>query len=108
MRERTASSTKTLPFFFPVGASTPTGVIVLSFGIPSSSSVYVRGFFFLGTDLEDLVFCCFGGGAFELFDTRDFAEVERRELDLPDDDDDDGLFEPLETCFERTVFVGAI
>ena len=41
----TLSSTKTFPFFLPLGFVTPTGVIILSFGIPSSSSVYV---FFLG------------------------------------------------------------
>lgn len=35
---RTLSSTKTLPFFLPFGFSTPTGVIMLSFGMSSSFS----------------------------------------------------------------------
>ncbi|RCI08154.1 hypothetical protein L249_6222 [Ophiocordyceps polyrhachis-furcata BCC 54312] len=54
----------TLPFFFPGGFTTPTGVIMFSFGIPNSSSVYV---FFLGfferAAAIFLSFSCFDGGA---------------------------------------------
>ena len=35
----TLSSTKTLPFFFPRGFTTPTGVIMFNCGSPSSSAV---------------------------------------------------------------------
>ncbi len=101
------SSTKTFPFFFPFGASTPTGVIIFSFGIPNSLSVYVH-FFFFGLGIADFVFCCFGGGALANFD---FFEM--RELDVgplaP------GLLDDLETLgllvlgtFVRTVLVGAM
>jgi hypothetical protein len=38
---------KILPFFFPLGFVTPTGVIMLSFGIPSSASVYTFDLRFL-------------------------------------------------------------
>ena len=65
--QHTWSSTKILPFFLPLGNSTPTGVIIFNFGIPSSSSVYTRRFFFTGPD-ADLVFCCFGGGALIFFE----------------------------------------
>jgi hypothetical protein len=55
---RTRSSTKTFPFFFPLGFSTPTGVIILSVGMPNSFSVYTRRFFFFtGPPLD------FNGGA---------------------------------------------
>ena len=42
---------------------------MLSFGKPSSLSVYTLLFFFCGP-VADFVFCCFGGGAFSFFDTR--------------------------------------
>ena len=82
---RTLSSTKTLPFFFPRGFSTPTGVIMFSFGKPSSFSVYTFRFFFFCGPVADFVFCCFGGGAFGFFDTR-FLVLAPRAL---------GLFEVL-------------
>ena len=63
----TWSSTNTFPFFFPFGNSTPTGVIIFSFGIPSSFSVYTRFFFLVGA--ADLVFCCLGGGPLDFFET---------------------------------------
>lgn len=42
----TRSSTKTLPFFLPLGFCTPTGVMVFSFGMSNSFSVYTRFFLF--------------------------------------------------------------
>lgn len=78
----TLSSTKTLPFFFPRGFSTPTGVIIFSFGKPNSFSVYTLRFFFNGP-VVDFVFCCFGGGAFTFFDTR-FLVFAPRALGLPE------------------------
>ena len=97
----TESSTKTFPFFFPFGKSTPTGVIILSFGIPNSSSVYIRFFFFAGR-AAGLVFCCLGGGAFSFLEIRVF--------DVPPDDS--GFLEPLVPLMffedDLTVRVGPI
>ena len=78
---------------------------MLSFGMPSSSSVYTRFFFFFASEAEDLVFCCFGGGSFGFLETRDFVGAEPENFVLPEEE---GLLGPLETCFERTVLVGAI
>ena len=76
---------------------------MLSFGIPSSSSVYFLWiFFFLARDWAGLVFCCLGKGSLDFLETRGFEESGRRELDLSDID---GLFGPLDTCFERIVLV---
>ena len=63
----TWSSTNTFPFFFPFGNSTPIGVTIFSFGIPSSFSIYSRFFFLVG--VADLVFCCLGGGPLDFFET---------------------------------------
>ena len=78
---------------------------MLSFGIPSSFSVYSLRFFFTGVG-ADFVFCCFGGGPLTGFDTQDL------ELFLP------VPLTPLfpflllvllvELDFVRTVLVGAI
>lgn len=101
---RTLSSTKTLPFFFPRGFSTPTGVIMFSFGKPSSFSVYTLRFFFCGP-FVDFVFCCFGGGAFTFFDTRFFVLAPRApgllEILLP-------LLVLLEPVFFGGPLVGAM
>ena len=78
---------------------------MFNLGIPSSSSVYVLLFFFFAIEVEDFVFCCLGGCSFDFFDTRDFELSEREDLSLLEEV---GLLGPLETCFERTVFVGAI
>lgn len=70
---------KILPFFFPLGALIPVGVIMFNFGIPSSSSVYGFRLPFLLTAEKDLVFCCFGGGS---FDTRLFFDLDILDLDF--------------------------
>lgn len=69
---------KILPFFFPLGALIPVGVIMFNFGIPSSSSVYTFRLPFLAAE-NDLVFCCFGGGS---FDARLFFDLEILDLDF--------------------------
>lgn len=48
---RTRSSTKTFPFFLPLGFSTPTGVTMFNSGMPSSLSVYTFFFFFFKRSL---------------------------------------------------------
>lgn len=84
----TGSSTNTFPRFFPRGASTPTGVIILSFGSPSSFSVYTLCFFFpvplFCLVLVDFVFCWLGGGRLGFFDIRLFeTPVGLRPAELP-------------------------
>lgn len=54
----TLSSTNTLPFFFPRGFSTPTGVTMFSVGMPNSFSVYTLCFFLCAGPRTD-----FNGGA---------------------------------------------
>ena len=55
---------------------------MLSFGNPNSLSVYILRFFLCGT-CADLVFCCFGGGAFGLdFDMR-FLTLEPLPTEFP-------------------------
>ena len=55
---RTLSSTNTLPFSFPLGFSTPTGVTMFSVGMPNSFSVYTLFFFLCAGPSTD-----FNGGA---------------------------------------------
>ncbi len=95
---------KTFPLFLPFDGSTPTGVIVFSFGSPSSFSVYTLLFFF-GGPLPGLVFCCFGGGNLGLLDGFNFL--------TPLDTLDDfvrvlSLSDLPAASLLRTVLVGAI
>ena len=104
---RTLSSTKTLPFFFPRGFSTPTGVIILSFGNPNSLSVYTLRFFLCGP-CADFVFCCFGGGAFTLDLEMRFLTLEPLPVGLPLPLLLDLLLDFADPCFDGGPLLGAI
>lgn len=82
---------------------------MFNFGIPSSFSVYILGFFFTGPG-ADLVFCCLGGGPLICLETRGLDPLLFLSLWFFDCE----LFlPPLLTVFaelilELTVLVGAI
>lgn len=105
MVAQTLSSTKTFPFFFPFGFSTPIGVIIFNAGISNSFSVYTFLLFFNVGRLPAL-FCGFGGRplpfGFLDFETPSFSGLELDLLFLIPD-----LFV---ACFDFTVDVreGAI
>ena len=75
IRKHTLSSTNVFPFFFPLGLTTPTGVIAFNLGRSSSVSVYSLLCFFFRFDgsLSGFGLTCFGGGRFTslLLDTRE-------------------------------------
>lgn len=71
---------------------------MFSLGIPSSFSVKILRFDFVGLRV-DLIFCCLGGGNFGAFEDLDLATLP----DVPI-----LLSNLLTACLERTVFVRAI
>ena len=70
------SSTKILPFFFPLGFCTPTGVIMFKVGRPSSLSVYVRACFFDVFAFDEPVFECEPGLVCTCLDEGRFADFD--------------------------------